>query len=76
MPRANFMKGLRRAPRFEFKTFAAFLKKHYYYCREDKSSQSITTYLESRIWSYKDLYNISKLGDSWYLWRLLNASAP
>lgn len=75
IPGVNFVKELKLAPRFEFQVFIDLLIHNYWYCRNDKSSQSMRSFLKSRKWSYRQLYNITVLPESWYLWDFLNGSS-
>lgn len=74
IPDVNFTKDMQKAPRFGFDKFVSLLRRSYWYCREDKSSQTILDYLENRKWSYNQLYNTTALDKSWYLWQFLNLS--
>ena len=78
IPEGNFIDKayLRMAPRFDFGVFTKLLREKYWYCRDDTSSViTPQTYLENRIWYYKQLYgeNVS-LGKTWYLRNFLNVS--
>ena len=72
VPDVNFTKDLQMAPRFDFGVFVALLLKSYRYCREDKSMNTKQGYLENRKWNYEQLYNISVLDESWYLWNFVD----
>lgn len=74
IPIVNFTKDLQKAPRFEFDIFVALLLRNYWFCREDKDAQTREGYLRSRLWSYKNLYNITVLDRSWFLWTFLNTT--
>ncbi|KAL7536048.1 hypothetical protein ACHAXR_007725 [Thalassiosira sp. AJA248-18] len=77
LPGGNFTKDLQKAPRFGFDVFISLLLKHSYYCRGDTSSLvTARDYLENRKWNYGQLYNITMLDESWYLWPFLNDSSP
>lgn len=62
IPDVNFTKDLQKAPRRN-----AFVNS--WYCGVFKKSVNNTNgYLEDRKWNYKQLYNVSMLNESWYLW--------
>lgn len=74
IPDEGFKKNLRKAPRFDFAVYVGLLREKYWYCREDRSSQTRQGFFFNRVFNYYHLYKIPFPDKSWYLWTYLNVS--